>query len=145
MRGLSFGDPAAARAGRARPGALGDSSPWYVEADLEPLAAEQPNWLSRDDFLRELLLLKLRYPLTDMLYGYRQSRTDFLEYQYLPALKILENPDHIILIADEVGLGKTIEACYIYRELSARMPLNGVLIVCPASLQQMATRAQREV
>ncbi len=135
---VAIGDPAAARAGRARPGAQGDSSPWYVEADLEPLAAEQPNWLSRDDFLRELLLLKLRYPLTDMLYEFRASRTDFLPYQYLPVLKFLENPDRRILIADEVGLGKTIEACIIYRELEARSSgsLNGVLIVCPSLLRR---------
>ena len=123
---------------------VGDISPWYIEGDLEPLAAEEPRWLSRDEFLRELLLIKLRYPLTDTLYGYRQSRTDFLEYQYLPALKFLENPDHIILIADEVGLGKTIEACYIYRELSARMTLNGVLIVCPASLRNKWQRELKE-
>ena len=120
---------------RTSAGALGDRSPWYVEADLEALAPEVPNWLGRDDFLRELLLLKLRHPLTDTLYDFRQSRTDFLPYQYLPVLKFLENPDQVILIADEVGLGKTVEACYIYRELAARESLNGVLIVCPSSLR----------
>ena len=132
---VAIGEPVSALPIRNRPNVLGDSSPWFIEEDLEPLAAEEPYWLQRDEFLRELLLIKLRFPLTDTLYGYRQSRTDFLEYQYLPVLKILENPDQRILIADEVGLGKTIEACYIYQELSARMPLDGVLVVCPSSLK----------
>ena len=123
---------------------VGFNFPWYIEEDLESLAADEPDWLDRDGFLRELLLIKLRYPLTDTLYGYKQSRTDFLEYQYLPVLKFLENPDHIILIADEVGLGKTIEACYIYRELNARTPLSGVLIVCPASLRNKWQRELKE-
>jgi len=116
--------------------AVGDVSPWYIEEDLEPLASEAPCWLSRDEFLRELLLIKLRHPLTDTLYEYRASRTDFLPYQYIPALKFLENPDRRILIADEVGLGKTIEACIIYRELEARYSLNGVLVVCPSALRR---------
>ena len=39
------------------------------------------------------------------------------------------------MIADEVGLGKTIEAGLILTELEARKPLERVLIVCPSRLR----------
>lgn len=40
-----------------------------------------------------------------------------------------------MILADEVGLGKTIEAGLILKELRAREMIERVLIVCPASLQ----------
>jgi SNF2 family DNA or RNA helicase len=39
-----------------------------------------------------------------------------------------------LLIADEVGVGKTIEAGLILKELQARQRLENVLIVCPKAL-----------
>ena len=40
-----------------------------------------------------------------------------------------------MILADEVGLGKTIEAGLIIKELRARELVERVLVVCPASLQ----------
>jgi len=40
-----------------------------------------------------------------------------------------------LLVADDVGLGKTIEAGLVVQELLARQRIRRVLIVCPASLQ----------
>ena len=40
-----------------------------------------------------------------------------------------------MILADEVGLGKTIEAGLILKELRAREVVERVLIVCPAGLQ----------
>src|SRR3546814_15436773 len=40
-----------------------------------------------------------------------------------------------MILADEVGLGKTIEAGLILKELRARGVADRVLVVCPASLQ----------
>lgn len=92
-------------------------------------------WGSLDDLLRDLALVKLRKPQSDMLYAINASRTKFEVYQFKPAVKFLANPDQRLLIADEVGLGKTIEAGIIYLELQARLGLDRVLIVCPASLR----------
>jgi superfamily II DNA or RNA helicase len=77
---------------------------------------------------------KLRHPLTDVLYSFRASRTLFRPYQFKPVLKMIDGEDHRLLIADEVGLGKTIEAGLIWSELEGRNPLDRVLILCPASL-----------
>lgn len=41
-----------------------------------------------------------------------------------------------LLIADDVGLGKTIEAGLIIQEMLLRHRARTVLIVCPASLQE---------
>jgi len=56
-------------------------------------------------------------------------------YQLVPVLKALQMPRVSLLLADDVGLGKTIEAGLVLRELLARRRIRRVLVVCPASLQ----------
>ena len=56
------------------------------------------------------------------------------DYQLVPVKMALSLPRPRLLIADDVGLGKTIEAGLILCELHARRRANRVLIVCPASL-----------
>lgn len=62
------------------------------------------------------------------------SDTDFYAHQFKPVVKILESPTGNLLIADEVGLGKTIEAGLIWTELAARYKYNRLLVVCPKVL-----------
>jgi superfamily II DNA or RNA helicase len=64
------------------------------------------------------------------------SNTDFYPHQFKPVLKFLDSPDGRLLIADEVGLGKTIEAMYVWKELEARERAQRLLVVCPAMLQE---------
>jgi superfamily II DNA or RNA helicase len=80
---------------------------------------------------------KLENPLRDVVYSLRCSRTEFQPYQFKPVLKFLESPANGLLIADEVGLGKTIEAGYILKELRARhrRDFRRSLVVCPAGLR----------
>jgi ERCC4-related helicase len=56
-------------------------------------------------------------------------------YQLLAVKKVMESLRQRFLIADDVGLGKTIEAGLIMQELTARQRGTRVLIVVPASLQ----------
>lgn len=63
------------------------------------------------------------------------SRIDVLPYQLEPALAILRHGATRVLIADAVGLGKTIQAGLIVRELAAAQEEFRALIVTPAGLR----------
>lgn len=66
----------------------------------------------------------------------KASKTIFKPYQFKPLLKFINSPNKRLLVADEVGLGKTIEAGHILHEIKARGELRHALIVCPLSLQE---------
>ncbi|XZO02798.1 MAG: SNF2-related protein [Microcoleus sp.] len=88
-----------------------------------------------DDLRRILTFQKVKGELTNILYSMESSNTDFYAYQFKPVLKFLDSPVGRLLIADEVGLGKTIESMYIWKELQAREEARRLLIVCPAMLR----------
>ena len=64
------------------------------------------------------------------------STLDLLPYQLEPALAMLRDGHPRLLIADDVGLGKTIETGLILRELSRRHGDFRALILTPAGLRQ---------
>lgn len=57
------------------------------------------------------------------------------DYQLVPLLKALQMPRINLMIADDVGLGKTIEAGLILRELLIRRRIQRILILTPAALR----------
>lgn len=63
-----------------------------------------------------------------------QARITIEEYQRIPAQRALALPRPRLLVADDVGLGKTIEAGLVYLELAARHRARRVLVVAPASI-----------
>lgn len=114
------------------------------EADLEAVTLDMTieerllngEYGNKNTFSRLLTFERLRYPLQDTLYSLRASRTEFQAYQFKPLLKFLRSGKQRLLLADEVGLGKTIEAGFILCEMLARYPHNfrRALVVCKASL-----------
>ncbi|MBD2014347.1 DEAD/DEAH box helicase family protein [Microcoleus sp. FACHB-53] len=88
-----------------------------------------------DDLRRILTFEKVKGHLTNVFYSMESSNTDFYAYQFKPVLKFLDSPVGRLLIADEVGLGKTVESVYIWKELQAREDARRLLIVCPAMLR----------
>jgi len=110
--------------------------------DLEPApvdASDPRAWLAKDPVKADQLALaltrvKLTNPLTDTVYSYLSSKTVFRPYQFKPVLKLINGAQDRLLIADEVGLGKTIEAGLVWNELDQRVGTQRVLVVCPASL-----------
>jgi ERCC4-related helicase len=55
-------------------------------------------------------------------------------YQLLPLAKALDLPRVNLLIADDVGLGKTVEAGLIVRELLLRRRIEMIVVAAPASM-----------
>ena len=89
---------------------------------------------SCDEFHAYLTALQIRYPALSALYSLNAARVDFIPYQYRPVLKFIKADLPRLLIADSVGVGKTIEAGLILRELQARSDIDKILIICPRPL-----------
>jgi ATP-dependent helicase HepA len=81
-----------------------------------------------------LTALQIQHPGLSTLYSLNAARIDFIPYQFRPVLKFIRSDRPRLLIADGVGVGKTIEAGLILRELQARRDVRSVLIVCPRPL-----------
>jgi superfamily II DNA/RNA helicase len=110
---------------------------WFWEDQVRQPGGEG-TWrvAERDELLRRLLLHKLDHRFDDHVYAYRASRTNFEPYQFKPLFKFFASDRQRLLIADEVGLGKTIEACLIFLELKARTGIRRTLVVCPSGLRE---------
>ncbi|MEN6547564.1 MAG: DISARM system SNF2-like helicase DrmD [Armatimonadia bacterium] len=61
---------------------------------------------------------------------------DIEDYQLVPVARALAMARVSLLIADDVGLGKTIEAALVMQEMITRQLVRRVMILCPASLQE---------
>lgn len=118
-------------------------SSYYPEESLEkyvPPKSVKELLLAKEfadvnNFIKSLIYRKLEKPLSDNLYTFYASKTEFQVHQFKPVRKFLDTLKQRLLLADEVGLGKTIEAGIIITELSARLGgLPRVLIVCPSML-----------
>lgn len=89
-----------------------------------------------EDFLQTNTAFKIQNTSNSNVSTLKSSKTIFKAYQFKPLLKLLNSGKRRLLVADEVGLGKTIEAGHIMLELKARKELKTTLIVCPISLQK---------
>jgi ATP-dependent helicase HepA len=78
--------------------------------------------------------LQLNHPSLATLYSLNAARVNYVPYQFRPVIKFIHSDRPRLLIADEVGVGKTIEAGLILRELQARKDVRSVLIICPKPL-----------
>ncbi|MCT4354785.1 DISARM system SNF2-like helicase DrmD [Streptomyces sp. Je 1-79] len=63
-----------------------------------------------------------------------RSGVEIQDYQLDPVVRALSMPRTNLLIADDVGLGKTVEAGLVMQELMLRHRARSMLIVCPAGL-----------
>src|SRR5262249_33225901 len=64
---------------------------------------------------------------------------DLLPYQLEPALAVVRGRGTRLLLADEVGLGKTIQAGLVAAELMARGGIDRILILTPPGLRDQWT------
>jgi SNF2 family DNA or RNA helicase len=94
------------------------------------------------DFLLKQLALQI--PLHNSGGELSNSRTDLLPHQILLTHDVVAMERRRLLIADDVGLGKTIETGMVIRELISRRLAQRVLVVCPAGLVKNWQRELRE-
>lgn len=92
------------------------------------------NWVDINTFQSYLSAYEINNPSAGNLYSLNSARIDFVPYQFRPALKMIKADEPRILIADSVGVGKTIEAGLIIKELEARSELDNVVVICPKPL-----------
>jgi superfamily II DNA or RNA helicase len=108
----------------------------YYDSQLQaaPVASEERRVVTVRDLHARLTSLHILSPSTMNLFSLRSGRVHFVPYQYRPVLKLIRADRPRLLIADEVGVGKTIEAGLILKELRARMDISSVLVICPKAL-----------
>lgn len=113
----------------------GTSQTFYAsQLQAEDQSEEKEDVLPCDQFHAYLTALQIKYPGLSTLYSLNAARVDFIPYQFRPVLRFIRSDRPRMLIADGVGVGKTIEAGLILRELQARREIRSVLIVCPRPL-----------
>ncbi|MCX5650086.1 MAG: SNF2-related protein [Planctomycetota bacterium] len=102
-----------------------------------PDGAEPWREICGPDAVRRIVTeLKVESRTRDMLASLSATTTNFYAYQYKPLIKLMRSHHGRILVGDEVGLGKTIEAGFTLLEILARQPDASVLIVCPPMLRE---------
>lgn len=101
---------------------------------------DSPNY--RASILYMESLLRQAPPTDERLYVGHRAAMDSVPYQFDPALQALEQPRQRILIADAVGLGKTLEAGILMSELIKRGRGKRILVV---ALKSMLTQFQKEM
>jgi ATP-dependent helicase HepA len=108
----------------------------YYESQLRAFEepSEGPQILTAVELSAMLTALQLSSPSASALYSLNSGRVRFVPYQYRPVFKLIRADRPRLLVADEVGVGKTIEAALILKELQARNDIKSVLIICPKAL-----------
>ncbi len=92
-------------------------------------------WDDPEDYALQRQALEIRRLVSeDMFPVGSQARLTVLPHQIATVARVVQSPTARFVLADEVGLGKTIEAGLILQELRVRGIGDRVLIVTPASL-----------
>ena len=107
----------------------------YYESQIEAKELEESiEEVDGKRFHAGLTASLIRKPSLSSLYSLNTARIDLIPHQFRPVLKFIRSDRPSLLIADGVGVGKTIEAGLILKELEARRNINSVLIICPRPL-----------
>jgi ERCC4-related helicase len=106
------------------------------EGTLDWPATDQVGRFAAQDLLLRAYRLSMLHGTAPLL-SLQRSRVIPKDYQLVPVVMALEQEERVrMLIADDVGLGKTVEAGLIMTELMARQRASRVLVVVPAALRE---------
>ncbi len=124
--------------------ALASGVTTVVEMALRPAVVDDPLERMRAGQLGRALEFNLRavaaeYKLAhdySPLVCLAQARVNLMPHQVFVAHRVVSQYPHRFMLCDEVGLGKTIEAAMVIKELRARGQAQRVLILVPSGLQR---------
>lgn len=102
---------------------------------IEAPSSEVVGNYSMQDLLLRAFRLSMIHGAAPLL-SLQRSRVVPVSFQMVPVVMSLEMPRVRMLIADDVGLGKTIEAGLTVVELFARQRASRLLVICPAMLRE---------
>jgi superfamily II DNA or RNA helicase len=113
-----------------------------IETGLRPALVTDPVALLRSGELGQARSSNLRVTATRLLLAHQydglsslsNSRVEIKEHQVGVLHRVAISYPHRFILADEVGLGKTVEAGLIIKELKARGVANRVLILTPPGI-----------
>lgn len=113
-----------------------------LESSLRPALLTDPIALLRAGQIHTARSTNLRVTATRLAYAHQfdelsslsNSRVEIKPHQVAVLHRVASNYPHRFLLADEVGLGKTIEAGLIIKELKARGTANRVLVLAPSGI-----------
>lgn len=109
----------------------------FYPSQLLDIADEQKSIINFSDYTdlhTYMSATEIREPNSSSLFSLNSGKISYIPYQYRPVLKFIKSDAPRILIADSVGVGKTIEAELILKELEARKDVESVAIICPKPL-----------
>jgi superfamily II DNA or RNA helicase len=112
---------------------------WTLLAPFDDVARVENAWwphvVSRRRWMRGLGALLAEAQAREVPASVVSADVTLLPHQLDPLLALLRGETSRVLVADEVGLGKTVQAVLIVRELRARGRAERVLVVTPAGLR----------
>lgn len=138
---------------RLRPlgGGERDETLMYLPLERQPVQPATFPWPSvaqaRNHSASQLLLDALQLKLRSGAGPFRSFGNIAVEpraYQLVPLLMALKQPTVRLLIADDVGIGKTIEGALIARELLDRGEVQRIAVLCPPHLCEQWQRELAE-
>ena len=98
-----------------------DGAPQFFYVDqITKILQEEARFIPLEMARKRITAFLLKHPVANSLYSLKAARIDAIPYQYKPVLKIIQSEQPRLLIADGVGLGKTIEAGLILRRNGLR-------------------------
>ncbi|MDD5807289.1 MAG: SNF2-related protein, partial [Eggerthellales bacterium] len=121
----------------------GDIGEYYAN-QLSPFdeSPQTASALTLEAFLASYAARKLTLPSYSSLFSLNAGKIKFIPYQFRPLKKIVKADRPRLLVADEVGVGKTIETGIIIKEFERRESIESILVVCP---KELAPKWQREM
>ncbi len=106
----------------------------YFESQVEVVVTKSGEHIGAEELTARLTAAHVLHPSVNRLYSLNTGRIEYEPYQYRPVMKLINADRPRLLIADDVGVGKTIEAGLIIKELQARQRLDSILVICPKPL-----------